>query len=152
MVDFLLPVSDRRLWRFGRLNILSQQTHVMCLLRNLGSSKNKKINKLHHWNNGNFIISSLSLQQQHSAGERSEKWVKTIPFFFLVLAFVDLYAIISLWGLSTKGVSWSYSWTSLNKVLGKSGEVPADWKLGNIIPIYKKSLRKDPGNYRPVMV
>ncbi|GAB0180000.1 mitochondrial enolase superfamily member 1 [Grus japonensis] len=32
----------------------------------------------------------------------------------------------------------------------ESGEVPADWKLANVIPIYKKALREDPGNYRPV--
>ena len=32
----------------------------------------------------------------------------------------------------------------------ESGEVPADWKLANIIPIYKKGMREDPGNYRPV--
>ncbi|GAB0207914.1 mitochondrial enolase superfamily member 1 [Grus japonensis] len=30
------------------------------------------------------------------------------------------------------------------------GEVPADWKLANVIPIYKKGMREDPGNYRPV--
>ena len=29
-------------------------------------------------------------------------------------------------------------------------EVPADWKLANVIPIYKKGVREDPGNYRPV--
>ncbi|KFV00644.1 hypothetical protein N339_04042, partial [Pterocles gutturalis] len=28
-----------------------------------------------------------------------------------------------------------------------SGEVPSDWKKGNIIPIFKKDT---PGNYRPV--
>ncbi|KAK4806855.1 hypothetical protein QYF61_012576 [Mycteria americana] len=33
---------------------------------------------------------------------------------------------------------------------GESGEVPADWKLANVIPIYKKGMREDPGNYRPV--
>ncbi|KAK4832275.1 hypothetical protein QYF61_021674 [Mycteria americana] len=32
----------------------------------------------------------------------------------------------------------------------ESGEVPADWKLANVIPIYKKCVREDPGNYRPV--
>ena len=31
-----------------------------------------------------------------------------------------------------------------------SGEVPAAWKLANLIPIYKKGMREDPGNYRPV--
>ena len=31
----------------------------------------------------------------------------------------------------------------------ESGEVPADWKLADVIPIYK-SMKEDPGNYRPV--
>ena len=32
----------------------------------------------------------------------------------------------------------------------QSGEVPDDWKKGNIIPIFKKGKMEDPGNYRPV--
>uniref|UniRef100_A0A8C3C6K7 Reverse transcriptase domain-containing protein n=1 Tax=Cairina moschata TaxID=8855 RepID=A0A8C3C6K7_CAIMO len=31
-----------------------------------------------------------------------------------------------------------------------SGEVPADWQLANVTPIYKKGRRVDPGSYRPV--
>uniref|UniRef100_A0A8B9ZP11 Reverse transcriptase domain-containing protein n=1 Tax=Anas zonorhyncha TaxID=75864 RepID=A0A8B9ZP11_9AVES len=31
-----------------------------------------------------------------------------------------------------------------------SGEVPVDWRLANVMPIYKKGQRADPGNYRPV--
>ncbi|KFV14823.1 RNA-directed DNA polymerase from mobile element jockey, partial [Pterocles gutturalis] len=30
------------------------------------------------------------------------------------------------------------------------GEVPGDWKKGNIIPIFKKGRKEDPGNYRTV--
>ncbi|KFQ81308.1 hypothetical protein N335_01431, partial [Phaethon lepturus] len=33
----------------------------------------------------------------------------------------------------------------------QSGEVPHDWKKGNIAPIFKKGSKEDPGNYlRPV--
>jgi len=29
----------------------------------------------------------------------------------------------------------------------QSGEVPADWKKGNFVPIFKKGRKKDSGNY-----
>ncbi|KAK4814685.1 hypothetical protein QYF61_025511 [Mycteria americana] len=29
-------------------------------------------------------------------------------------------------------------------------EVPADWRLANVTPIFKKGRKEDPGNYRPV--
>ncbi|KFQ41733.1 LINE-1 reverse transcriptase, partial [Nestor notabilis] len=32
----------------------------------------------------------------------------------------------------------------------QSGEVPDDWKKGNITRIFKKGKVEDPGNYRPV--
>ncbi|KFQ77550.1 hypothetical protein N335_04485, partial [Phaethon lepturus] len=32
----------------------------------------------------------------------------------------------------------------------QSGEVPGDWKKGNITPIFKKGSNEDPGNYQPV--
>jgi len=32
----------------------------------------------------------------------------------------------------------------------QSGEVPGDWKKGNIASIFKKGGKEDPGNYQPV--
>jgi len=32
----------------------------------------------------------------------------------------------------------------------QSGEVPSDWKKGNIVPLFKKGRKEDPGKYRPV--
>ncbi|KFQ34506.1 hypothetical protein N332_02491, partial [Mesitornis unicolor] len=32
----------------------------------------------------------------------------------------------------------------------QSGEVPSNWKKGNITPIFKNGRKEDPGNYRPV--
>ncbi|KAJ7428077.1 hypothetical protein BTVI_01329 [Pitangus sulphuratus] len=32
----------------------------------------------------------------------------------------------------------------------ESGEVPVDWTLANLVPVFKKDKRDDPGNYRPV--
>ncbi|KFP86853.1 hypothetical protein N311_07107, partial [Apaloderma vittatum] len=31
-----------------------------------------------------------------------------------------------------------------------TGEVPMDWKVANVTPIYKKGRKEDAGNYRPV--
>jgi len=32
----------------------------------------------------------------------------------------------------------------------QSGEVPGDWKKGNIAPTFKNGRKEDLGNYRPV--
>jgi len=32
----------------------------------------------------------------------------------------------------------------------QTGEVPVDWKLANVTPIYKKGRKENPRNYRPV--
>ena len=31
-----------------------------------------------------------------------------------------------------------------------SGQVPVDWKVANVCPIFKNGDKADPGNYRPV--
>jgi len=31
-----------------------------------------------------------------------------------------------------------------------TGEVPDDWRIANVTPMYKKGRKEDPGNYRPV--
>ena len=39
-------------------------------------------------------------------------------------------------------IIYQWSWSS--------GEVSNDWRLANVMPIYKKGRKKDPGNYRPI--
>lgn len=34
--------------------------------------------------------------------------------------------------------------------LRQSGEAPADWKLANVVPIFKMGKKEDPDNHRPV--
>ena len=31
-----------------------------------------------------------------------------------------------------------------------SGEVPVDWRKGNIVPIFEKGRKEDPGTYQPL--
>ncbi|KFP08206.1 RNA-directed DNA polymerase from mobile element jockey, partial [Calypte anna] len=31
-----------------------------------------------------------------------------------------------------------------------TGEVPEDWRIANVTPVYKKGKKEDLGNYRPV--
>ncbi|KGL87637.1 hypothetical protein N301_03126, partial [Charadrius vociferus] len=32
----------------------------------------------------------------------------------------------------------------------RTGEVPEDWRKANVMPVFKKGKKEDPGNYRPV--
>jgi len=45
-----------------------------------------------------------------------------------------------------------YSVSSFMELTWLSGEVPSDWKKGNITPIFKKGRKEDMGNYRPVIL
>ncbi|KFU89844.1 RNA-directed DNA polymerase from mobile element jockey, partial [Chaetura pelagica] len=41
----------------------------------------------------------------------------------------------------------------LSIIFGKSwatGEVPKDWRIANVTPVYKKGKKEDPGSYRLV--
>ena len=31
-----------------------------------------------------------------------------------------------------------------------TGEVPEDWRIANVVPLFKKDSKNNPGNYRPV--
>jgi len=35
----------------------------------------------------------------------------------------------------------------ISEMSWQSGEVPGDWKKGNLVPIFKKGGKEDPGNY-----
>ena len=34
----------------------------------------------------------------------------------------------------------------------KTSELPSDWKLANIMPIYQKGDHNSPANYRPILL
>lgn len=63
---------------------------------------------------------------------------------------------ISLWDpmgfpQSTEGPAWCHCSPSLHyfQWSWESGEVPVNQKLANVVPIFNKGKKKDPGNYRP---
>ena len=45
---------------------------------------------------------------------------------------------------------WLPSHSAIYQHSWLSGEVPEDWRLADVTPIYKKGRKEDPGNYRPV--
>lgn len=49
-----------------------------------------------------------------------------------------------------KRAGWCCCEAVLFEKLWRSGDIPEDWKMANVTPIYKKGLEEDPGNYRPV--
>ncbi|KAJ7408436.1 RNA-directed DNA polymerase from mobile element jockey-like protein [Pitangus sulphuratus] len=63
----------------------------------------------------------------------------------------------NLWGLMgfipESSKSWLMSWQNLSMIFEQyweSGDVSADWKLDNVVPIFKKGKKQDLGNYRSV--
>lgn len=45
---------------------------------------------------------------------------------------------------------WGPVLASLFSFIDKTGQIPDDWGLAIIVPIYKKGNREDPANYRPI--
>lgn len=37
-----------------------------------------------------------------------------------------------------------------SQCMESAGEVPVEWKLVNVLPIYYECMREDPGNYSPL--
>ncbi|KAK4828648.1 hypothetical protein QYF61_000296 [Mycteria americana] len=61
---------------------------------------------------------------------------------------------IAQWAHDTSGhqgrdATYSRNWEGHN-CDSHNGEVPVDWRLANMTPIYNKGRKEDPGNYRPV--
>ncbi|KAK4811738.1 hypothetical protein QYF61_005306 [Mycteria americana] len=46
--------------------------------------------------------------------------------------------------------SWLLLLLCVQGLFGVTGEVPVDWRLANVMPIYKKGWKEDLGNYRSV--
>ena len=38
----------------------------------------------------------------------------------------------------------------LKRFIHTSGDVPSDWRHANVTPIFKKGVKSNPGNYRPI--
>ena len=41
--------------------------------------------------------------------------------------------------------------TDISNGSQESGQVPEDWRVANVTPLFKKGSRKELGNYRPVI-
>ena len=57
---------------------------------------------------------------------------------------IHLWVLRELLEVLTKPLSIIYQQSWL------TGEVPVDWRLANVMPIYKKGQKEAPGNYKPV--
>ncbi|KFQ26928.1 RNA-directed DNA polymerase from mobile element jockey, partial [Mesitornis unicolor] len=57
---------------------------------------------------------------------------------------------IHLWVLRELAYEVAKLLTMIFERSWQSGEIPDDWKKGNVMAIFKKGKKEDPGNYWPV--
>ena len=53
-------------------------------------------------------------------------------------------------GLLLKNCAHSYPLTLLFNIFFRTGSLPTEWKLANIVPVYKKGDKNSIENYRPI--
>ena len=144
-------------------NKTTSRTNIGPLLDENGTptSDSKKMAKILN----NFFASVFTAEDPMSADADAEaEQANTTPIEDITIKTSDTRKLIK--NLKTAGspgpdkitarllqqVAWEISpaLTILFRKSLTSGIVPADWKMANVTPIFKKGKKTDPGNYRPV--
>ncbi|RMC19197.1 hypothetical protein DUI87_03802 [Hirundo rustica rustica] len=53
-------------------------------------------------------------------------------------------------GLLFTFFEWKNTLKMMKGTVLDNWEIPVDWNLANVTPIYERDCEKDPGNYRPI--